>query len=859
MKTSHLFHRAGVACLLSVLSLLAWRGEVEAQTVYSWNSSASGDWYITTNWTTTSGTGTTFPGAGDTANLYGTSTTYTADYDALESGSLGTLNMIGISGTAISALNLYTSLTLSAGGSLYDTTATGYEDLTFSADNVVLTIGDGTDAATFTFGNIDAQRYTAQQILLGSTSYTHDKIVVANASTLDWINSIGGASTLGTVPIDIQGTLNLDEEQNGNKNIVLGNLTLESGGKITNSGPYAGNNPLYLGGASIVIDGQITGFTTSQTGNNSSGIVLSNQAAAGGSATQTVSFGTGATAFDLTLRPNAGGAGTTNIENVSSNATGSDLYAATGTNIIDSFNFFGYEVNGNTQVFQLGSNLTFGGTAGPISFETTQSASETITDEVDLNGHTYNMATAGKSFGVSWAGSAGTDINSTGSLIEFMNSAGSASPGTLEATYFNFDNTSAAYGSDTKIGSYVIIQSNNGSTLNDLGDQIGSGTIDPTSTFYFSGGGVSTLISNRNIGNILVGTGTSVSTLSIGSPIIAAGVTTVNANSFLDLYNGTGTGSSGKGTEGSYTLATAGLSGSGTIEDKTIGTGTAISATTLTINNTGATGIPTSNTFSGILTDGGTAAPLSLTLASTNTGTQILSGANTYHGATNVNGGTLLAQNTTGSATGSGSIAVASGAFFGGSGIVNPTGTNTLAVGGTLIAGLSGSSATSFTVSALGTTLSAGTAMVSLAGAQLDFTLGAGNASSYLNLTHSYSGEVSGLSGDTFNFADLTSGNLAPGKYTLILSDSSSANPFQGLSAGVLSGMTIDGLSSYTAAGDTVQLQLNQLTGTNDYALQLDIVAVPEPSTLVLLLAALGGLGALGSARRFRSFVSRCA
>ena len=67
-------------------------------------------------------------------------------------------------------------------------------------------------------------------------------------------------------------------------------------------------------------------------------------------------------------------------------------------------------------------------------------------------------------------------------------------------------------------------------------------------------------------------------------------------------------------------------------------------------------------------------------------GTVILTAANTYNGATTVNGGTLLANNTSGSATGTGNVAINNAAGLGGSGAVSGTvtGANTarLAPGG---------------------------------------------------------------------------------------------------------------------------------------------------------------------------------
>jgi autotransporter-associated beta strand protein len=82
-----------------------------------------------------------------------------------------------------------------------------------------------------------------------------------------------------------------------------------------------------------------------------------------------------------------------------------------------------------------------------------------------------------------------------------------------------------------------------------------------------------------------------------------------------------------------------------------------------------------------------------------------LSGSSTYSGSTNVSSGTLLVTNTTGSATGSGVVTVASGATLGGTGII----TGPVTVNGTVFTGLtnntSGKSASILTLGS-GSTLS---------------------------------------------------------------------------------------------------------------------------------------------------------
>jgi autotransporter-associated beta strand protein len=86
-----------------------------------------------------------------------------------------------------------------------------------------------------------------------------------------------------------------------------------------------------------------------------------------------------------------------------------------------------------------------------------------------------------------------------------------------------------------------------------------------------------------------------------------------------------------------------------------------------------------STAFSGIIQDSGS-------LTKLGTGRLTLSGANTYTGTTTVSGGVLIAGNTAGSATGTGTVNVNSGSLGGKGLIVGPTTIGTGSGGGAFLA-----------------------------------------------------------------------------------------------------------------------------------------------------------------------------
>ncbi len=206
---------------------------------------------------------------------------------------------------------------------------------------------------------------------------------------------------------------------------------------------------------------------------------------------------------------------------------------------------------------------------------------------------------------------------------------------------------------------------------------------------------------------------------------------------------------------------------------------------------------------------------------------------NTYDGGTVVSAGTLLVANTSGSATGTGSVSVESGATLGGTGIIAPGtgGAVSMKSGATLAPG-EGIGQIRFN--------GAGTAAAVLsleAGAAFSFDLGAPGTSDSVAMWNYSLGDLV-LNGNVVNFTNL--GGLAEGTYTLFsfFSDSGTTLTASGLSSGLTIGT---GLESYSGS--------HFVYGPDSVSL---VVAVPEPSTIWLLVA----VGVLGLCKMKMTSVS---
>ncbi|MBW8781367.1 MAG: autotransporter-associated beta strand repeat-containing protein [Verrucomicrobia bacterium] len=332
--------------------------------------------------------------------------------------------------------------------------------------------------------------------------------------------------------------------------------------------------------------------------------------------------------------------------------------------------------------------------------------------------------------------------------------------------------------------SAVTVVGPNTVTLSGASDYTGITTVTGAGTLSVStlanGGSNSSIGASTNVaGNLILTGGTLKYT---GAAVSTDRLFSVQSSSTIDA--------SGTGAVNFTNTGSMGFNG-----------GTAAKTLTLTGTNTG------TNTIAAVIGDNTGATSVTKSAA----GTWVLSGANTYTGATAVNAGTL---SVTGSLASGSAVSVASGATLRGTGTIN--GATTITSGGILAAGTSASSIGTLTFSStLGTT----GATVSL---KLNSTLG------------------------TFDLLT-SSGAVTLGSAALFLSDIGGSGSWTGTSSAfsILHGSSISGTFAGLSDGSTITVGSNSFTinyTTSDVTLTAS--AIPEPATYAAIFGALAlGMG----------------
>jgi len=544
-----------------------------------------------------------------------------------------------------------------------------------------------------------------------------------------------------------------------------------------------------------------TGVTTISAA--TSGVLAATSNNALGTGSVTALFNTGAVSSQVALSGGItlGNSSFTTTGAGSDGVTNGIIRSVSGANILSgSINMTG---GGGTSTYRAdtGASLTFNGNVGAIGGNTarivnlagggdfvfngilqnfndaniagTIGLNSSNTGTTTVNGlNTYTLATTAGVGNTLIAGSAqafGIDsaatVDGTLRLAGFSNSIGSlAGAGTVENT--NASAATLTVGSDNTNTTFTgLIQDGaGGGALSLL--KVGTGTLILTNTNTFTGS----------------------NSVATGSTQVAGSTQAFGVNSAITV--------TGALQLAGFTNTIGSLAGAGTVENAS---GTAAILTVGTNN--------TNTNFSGLIQDGAGGGALALT--KDGTGTQVISGPNTFSGATVINGGILLANNTSGSALGTSNVTVNTTGIFGGTGGVI-TGGVTLA-GGTLSPG---ASIGELTVGSAGGTGSFFVEYNSTA-----------NTIDVLNVTGA-------LNVDNFvlNFADLGAGALTNPSYVFA-------------TYGSLTGITNTFAS---VAGTPAGYFVNYAFGGNNIA----IVAVPEPGTLALLTVAVVGGGLYRRSRK---------
>ena len=671
-------------------------------------------------------TSTAFTANGGSLTVSGVISETVAGNSVSVGGATGTI--------ALTNANTYTGGTFISGATLQvgNNTALGTGALTFTADstfqsgaaNLILANNVGinsgvnasvdTQAQTMTFSgvlsSVDAtgtltKKGSGSLILTGTSTLTAP--VTVAQGTLQVGDGVSTTASLGTVGITDNATLAYNlvgpatisntiggtgvVAQNGTNTLTLAGTNSFNGLNINNGGTVAFTSTAALGGGNITFNNGTLAIGTTAPGNN---------IAVPGIGTITGGSGSGTTGI-----AKVSGAGTLTLIATSGvfDLRG-DMTGFTGTVLITDAGGT-YRLNGTSgsasATFDLGSNgfvnvrnagtqtISLGALKGSLGETLQGNANNAVTDTYSIGGANLALDTyggiladgtfAGAITAVTKVGTGVLDLAGTNSFtgaITVQNGtltfAGATSiPGTVTAINLGTATTAGVLdlAAATQINTSALT-----TTGAIAGNTIGSSGIAGTTTTIAFGTAANSVFAGTIVNSLTVNgqTGTNILALAVNS----GNLTLSGANT----YTG-GTTIAG----GRLTVGTGGTIG-GSNAPLVVNGGTLdLNGNSVTVGslNGGAAGTIDSvtNTGTSTLTTGGLNAIASFAgvikntsgtvgLTKVGTGSLTLTGANTYSGPTNLNGGSLYVNNTSGSGTGTGIVTV-NGGILGGSGSIS--------------------------------------------------------------------------------------------------------------------------------------------------------------------------------------------
>jgi len=311
-----------------------------------------------------------------------------------------------------------------------------------------------------------------------------------------------------------------------------------------------------------------------------------------------------------------------------------------GGNVID---LTGNIVNNDTDLQTLGLDMRLTGGHRQVN---TASGDITITGDISQDASNRQLQKTGSgTLTLTGANShSGGTTLSSGTLV--LGAAAAAGTGTITLSGGTLDTVATTYINNISATGSAAINNSAGTVTFNTGTVTGAGTlafsVAQQTRFFSDLSGFSGTISHDNDAGGQLRLWNQVEDLS-ATKIVTSGGTSGSGLQFINSGN-------------DHTIGE--LSGTG---GKILMRGG--SGLTLTVDQS------TDTTYSGLLQDGD--ASRKGTLVKDGVGTLTLDGANTYSGTTTIDGGTLLVNNASGSATGTGALNVNSGGTLGGTGTVS--------------------------------------------------------------------------------------------------------------------------------------------------------------------------------------------